>query len=150
MQGRFMSKDTGRERWVFLAAAVRVRTASCSRLCGALFLPAMTRAAVAPKPLSTQRLFVMGDLSQLCFCATSSNRWAALHHSERRPPAEQRHLSVPSSCCDPLRAQQGLRDSSWVTSSSHRWLAVTKQFSAGGGCQAVMAWGRARVILFQS
>lgn len=65
MQGRFISKETGRECWVFLAAAVRVRTASCSQLWGVLFLPAMTRAAAAPKPLSAQRWFVMGDLSQV-------------------------------------------------------------------------------------
>lgn len=68
-------------------------------------------------------------LSQLCFCATSSNKWEALHHSEHRPPAEQHHLSVSSRCCDPLCAQQGLRGNSWVTSLSHRWFAVTKQFS---------------------
>lgn len=35
-------------------------------------------------------------LSQLCFCATSSNKWEALHNSEHRPPAEQHHLSLPS------------------------------------------------------
>lgn len=35
----------------------------------------------------------------------------------------------PAHCCDPLRAQQGLRDNSLVTSPSHLWLAVTKQFS---------------------
>lgn len=33
-------------------------------------------------------------LSQLCFCATSSNKWEALHSSEHRPPAEDRKSVV--------------------------------------------------------
>lgn len=39
---------------------------------------------------------VTAGLSQLCFCATSSNKGEVLHHSEHCPPAEQRHLAVPS------------------------------------------------------
>lgn len=87
-------------------------------------------------------------LSHLCFCATSSNKREALHHSEHRPPAEQRHLSVPSAPLWSLRAQPGLRDNSVIVTSLLSW-----DKAAFWQEKAVKPWwsgGKAMVIVSQS